>query len=48
MATLFNHCCRTAGISSNITKDEKWGFVGAPLHDPCTIARAETGVVYHC
>ena len=19
-------------------KDEKWGFVGAPLHDPCTIA----------
>ena len=20
-------------------KDEKWGFVGAPLHDPCTIAR---------
>lgn len=20
-------------------RDEKWGFVGAPLHDPCTIAR---------
>lgn len=20
-------------------KDEKWGFIGAPLHDPCTIAR---------
>ncbi|EDU9327962.1 pyrimidine-specific ribonucleoside hydrolase RihA, partial [Salmonella enterica subsp. enterica] len=19
-------------------KDEKWGFIGAPLHDPCTIA----------
>lgn len=19
-------------------KDEKWGFKGAPLHDPCTIA----------
>lgn len=29
-------------------KDEKWGFVGAPLHDPCTIAAVETGVVYHC
>ncbi len=29
-------------------KAEKWGFHGAPLHDPCTIAVAtEAGNVYH-
>ncbi len=29
-------------------KDEKWGFDGAPLHDPCTIAPApQAGDLYH-
>ncbi len=29
-------------------KDEKWGFDGAPLHDPCTIALApQAGDLYH-
>ncbi len=28
-------------------KDEKWGFDGAPLHDPCTIAWLLAGDLYH-
>lgn len=34
----FNHCCRTAGFLPRISQRRKNGFVGAPLHDPCTIA----------
>jgi pyrimidine-specific ribonucleoside hydrolase len=33
-----HHRRRTARLLYEYHKDEKWGFVGAPLHDPCTIA----------
>ncbi len=38
LATLFQPCSELLDFFLEYHKDEKWGFVGAPLHDPCTIA----------
>ncbi|UMQ05235.1 hypothetical protein MJ572_03410 [Escherichia coli] len=34
--------------SSSYRQDEKWGFVGAPLRDPCTIAWLLNPELFYC